>query len=160
MIIQKKNIIMLGLWQSPWQPRHVMTTHSPLIATGGNACDVTHSITSIKYKVLYTSAIIVTVAIRAGFWHTFHDSIRFSFTSLRFDSIQYRLFWIYIRYSTCQIFSTNESTKKKTQLMSLGPAGIVGGGSECTALSPPSIPWLRCPWARHRTPNCSPGAAA
>ncbi len=21
-------------------------------------------------------------------------------------------------------------------------------------LSPPSIPWLRCPWARHRTPNC------
>ncbi len=27
-------------------------------------------------------------------------------------------------------------------------------GSECTALSPPSIPRLRCPWARHRTPNC------
>ncbi len=26
---------------------------------------------------------------------------------------------------------------------------------------PPSIPWLRWdPWARHRTPNCSPGAAA
>ncbi len=23
---------------------------------------------------------------------------------------------------------------------------------------PPSIPRLRCPWARHRTPNCSPGA--
>ncbi len=42
-----------------------------------------------------------------------------------------------------------------------GPAGIVGGGSECTALSPPSIPRLRWdPWARHRTPNCSPGAAA
>ncbi len=37
----------------------------------------------------------------------------------------------------------------------------VGGGSECTALSPPSIPRLRWdPWARHRTPNCSPGAAA
>ncbi len=32
-------------------------------------------------------------------------------------------------------------------------------GSECTALSSPSIPRLRCPWARHRTPNCSPGAA-
>ncbi len=43
---------------------------------------------------------------------------------------------------------------------SLGPAGIVGGGSECTALSSPSIPPLRCPWARHRTHNCSPGAAA
>ncbi len=28
-----------------------------------------------------------------------------------------------------------------------------------SALSPPSIPRLRCPWARHRTPNCSPGAA-
>ncbi len=40
-----------------------------------------------------------------------------------------------------------------------GPAGIVGGESECTALSPPSIPLLRCPWARHRTPNFSPGAA-
>ncbi len=25
-----------------------------------------------------------------------------------------------------------------------------------TTLSPPSIPRLRCPWARHRTPNCSP----
>ncbi len=40
-------------------------------------------------------------------------------------------------------------------------------GSDCwwgewitSALSPPSIPWLSCPWARHRTPNCSPGAAA
>ncbi len=40
---------------------------------------------------------------------------------------------------------------------SLGPAGIVGGGTECTALSPPSIPRLRGPCARHRTPNCSPG---
>ncbi len=27
-------------------------------------------------------------------------------------------------------------------------------------LSPPSIPRLRCPWARHRTPNSSTGAAA
>ncbi len=37
-----------------------------------------------------------------------------------------------------------------------GPAGIVGEG--VNNLSPPSIPRLRCPWARHRTPNCSPGA--
>ncbi len=29
-----------------------------------------------------------------------------------------------------------------------------------STLSPPSIPWLRCPWARHQTPNCSPGTAA
>ncbi len=43
---------------------------------------------------------------------------------------------------------------------SRGPAGIVGGGSACTVLSPPSIPRLRFPWARHRTPNCSPDAAA
>ncbi len=41
-----------------------------------------------------------------------------------------------------------------------GPAGIVGGGSECTVLSPPSILRLTCPWARHRTPNCSPGTTA
>ncbi len=33
-------------------------------------------------------------------------------------------------------------------------------GSECTALYIPSIPRLRCPWARHQTPICSPGAAA
>ncbi len=33
----------------------------------------------------------------------------------------------------------------------LGPAGIVGGGSECTALFPPSIQRLRSPWAKHRT---------
>ncbi len=49
---------------------------------------------------------------------------------------------------------------KRLRVWVSGPAGIVGGGSECPALSPPSIPWLRCPWARHRTPNCSPGAAA
>ncbi len=42
----------------------------------------------------------------------------------------------------------------------LAPAGIEGGDCEWTALSPPSIPWLRCPWARHRTPNWSPGAGA
>ncbi len=41
-----------------------------------------------------------------------------------------------------------------------GPAGIEGGDCEWTALSPLSIPWLRCPWARHRTPICSPGAGA
>ncbi len=29
-----------------------------------------------------------------------------------------------------------------------------------STLSPPSIPRLKCPWARHRTPNCSLGAAA
>ncbi len=38
-----------------------------------------------------------------------------------------------------------------------GVAGIIGGGSECKTLSPPSIPRLRCPWASPRTPNCSPG---
>ncbi len=42
----------------------------------------------------------------------------------------------------------------KVASSSLGPAGIVGGGNECTVLSPSSIPRLRCPWARHRT---SPG---
>ncbi len=41
-----------------------------------------------------------------------------------------------------------------------GLAGIAGGGSEFPVLSPPSIPRPRCPWARHRTPNCSPGTAA
>ncbi len=40
-----------------------------------------------------------------------------------------------------------------------GPAGIVGGGSKCPVVSPPSIPRLRFPWARHWTPNCSPRAA-
>ncbi len=45
--------------------------------------------------------------------------------------------------------------KPKVAGSSLGPAGIVGGGvggwgcrgggGECTALSPPSIPRLRCP---------------
>ncbi len=50
---------------------------------------------------------------------------------------------------------------RKVVSSSLGPAGIVGGGSECPALSPPSIPRLRLdPWARHRTLNCSPGAVA
>ncbi len=32
----------------------------------------------------------------------------------------------------------------KVASSSLVPAGIVGGGSECPALSPPSIPRLRC----------------
>ncbi len=35
--------------------------------------------------------------------------------------------------------------------------GIVGGGVNVQR-SPPSIPRLRCPWARHWTPNCSPAA--
>ncbi len=48
----------------------------------------------------------------------------------------------------------------KVASSSLGPVGIVGGGSECTALSPHSIPRLRCPWARNRTLNCSPDATA
>ncbi len=30
-------------------------------------------------------------------------------------------------------------SNRKVASSSLGPAGIVGGGSECTALSPPSI---------------------
>jgi len=30
---------------------------------------------------------------RAGYWHKFHNSIWFWFTSLQFDSIQYWLFW-------------------------------------------------------------------
>ncbi len=39
----------LGLWRWPWQPRHRRWSVAPrlCIATGGNACDVTHSITSI-----------------------------------------------------------------------------------------------------------------
>ncbi len=41
---------------------------------------------------------------------------------------------------------------------SLGPAGIVGGGSECTALSPSSIPRRGALWARHRTPPTAPRA--
>ncbi len=53
----------------------------------------------------------------------------------------------------------SRTRNRKDVSSSLGPAGIFGGGSECTAPSPPSIPWLRCPWARHWTPNCSPGAA-
>ncbi len=34
-----------------------------------------------------------------------------------------------------------QTHNRKVVSSSLGPAGIVGGGSECTALSPPSIPW-------------------
>ncbi len=39
-----------------------------------------------------------------------------------------------------------ESWTRNTKVasLSLGPAGIVGGG-ECTALSPPSTPRPRCP---------------
>ncbi len=54
-----------------------------------------------------------------------------------------------------QRMSLADSENRKYEL----PAGIVGGGSECTALSPPSTTRLRCPWARHWTPKCSPGRA-
>ncbi len=43
---------------------------------------------------------------------------------------------------------------RKVASSSLGPAGIVGGGSESPALSPPLIPRLRWPWARHRSTGC------
>ncbi len=38
---------------------------------------------------------------------------------------------------------------RKVVSSSLGPAGIVVGGSECPALSTPLIPRLRCLWAVH-----------
>ncbi len=40
---------------------------------------------------------------------------------------------------------------------SLGPAGIVGGGSECTALFPPSFPW-RDPLEQGTEPPTAPRA--
>ncbi len=49
----------------------------------------------------------------------------------------------------------SRTRNRKVASSSLGPAGIVGGGSECPAFSLLSIPRLRCPWARHRTPSCS-----
>ncbi len=50
---------------------------------------------------------------------------------------------------------------QRSQVRVSGPTAIVGGWSECTALSSPAIPRLRWdPWARHRTPNCSSGTAA
>ncbi len=65
---------------------------------------------------------------RPGFWHKFHNSIRFSFTSLRFnsmtDSIQYRLFWIYIRYITCQI--SQGEKKNSTNAVKYRPIESVG----------------------------------
>ncbi len=47
-----------------------ITTTSPRWSTaaGGNACDITQSITSIKYNVLDTSAITVTAAIELGIY--------------------------------------------------------------------------------------------
>ncbi len=71
--------------------------------------------------------------------------------------------WIYCIYPYIrgQSWSNSKRVGLVTQRLRLrvsGPAGIVGGGSECPVLSPPSIPWLRWdPWVRHRTPNCSPG---
>ncbi len=58
-------------------------------------------------------------------------------------------------YTSSGAILESQTRNPKVESSSLGPAGIVGGGSECTALSPPSIPWLG-----HQTPNCSPGAAA
>ncbi len=43
---------------------------------------------------------------------------------------------------------------------SLGPAGIVGGGGECPALSPPSIPRLSALEQGTEPPTATPGAAA
>ncbi len=48
----------------------------------------------------------------------------------------------------------SQTRNPKVSSLSLGPARIVSGGSECPALSPPSIHRLRCPWARHWTPGC------
>ncbi len=65
-----------------------------------------------------------------------------------------------ISRGSCGLMVESRTCNPKVVSLSLGPAGTVGGGSECTTLSPPSIPRLRCPWARHRTPNCSPDATA
>ncbi len=50
----------------------------------------------------------------------------------------------------------SRSCNRKVVSSSLSPAGFVGGGSECPALSPSLIPRLSCPWARHRTLNVYP----
>uniref|UniRef100_A0A9J7YNT3 Tc1-like transposase DDE domain-containing protein n=1 Tax=Cyprinus carpio carpio TaxID=630221 RepID=A0A9J7YNT3_CYPCA len=49
--------------------------------------------------------------------------------------------------SSDDYFQQDNAPCHKAQIISdcLWPVGIVGGGSECTALSPPSIPRLRCP---------------
>ncbi len=65
-----------------------------------------------------------------------------------------------LKWGSRGLMLESRSCNRKVVGSSLGPAGIVGGGSECPALSPSSIPRLSCPWARHRTPNCSPGTTA
>ncbi len=50
-----------------------------------------------------------------------------------------------ISRGSCGLMVESRTCNPKVVSLSLGPAGTVGGGSECTALSPPSIPRLRCP---------------
>ncbi len=50
---------------------------------------------------------------------------------------------------SCGLMEESRTHNRKVASSSLGPAGIVGGGSECPALSTPSIPRLRCLWAVH-----------
>ncbi len=66
--------------------------------------------------------------------------------------------------SKCVVMGSRGLLNRESDLLRVWvscPAGIVSGKSECPVLAPLSIPRLRWdPWARHRTPNCSPGAAA
>ncbi len=49
----------------------------------------------------------------------------------------------------------------KLAVSSLGPAGIIGGGSECTALSSTLNTTTKVrPLSKAQNPNCSPGATA
>ncbi len=54
----------------------------------------------------------------------------------------------------------SQTSNPKVASSSLGQTGIVGGGSECPALSLPSIPQRGDLEQDTEPPKCSPGAAA
>ncbi len=89
--------------------------------------------------------------------HSIYHSIivSFYFLSLYHCIVLYIKGTFSISRGSCGLMVESRTRNPKVVSSSLGPAGTVGGGSECTALSPPSIPRLRCPWARHRSPDAT-----
>ncbi len=90
--------------------------------------------------------------------------------AVEIDSCMFQCIYLNVLYL---LFSSSEYTNHECAMMQLrfndnlwGSCGLMvresrsgrnyRWGSEYTAISPPSMPRLRC----HRTPNCSPGAAA
>ncbi len=101
----------------------------------------------------------VDQGVDCGLWHVGHSSSKMG--AKKKCCVYNFVLYIYIyMYIYIYIYMSRILHPKVTG-SSLGPAGIVGGGSECTALSPSSIQYNKArPLSKAPNPQLLPGRTA